>query len=142
MFSGTYTPKLDDKGRLFLPAKFREALAEGLWVARGQERCLTIYTNEGFEQLSSRLQEASKTNAGIRNFIRMLFSGASQESPDKQGRITIPQTLRDYAGLRRDVVVIGSMDRIEIWNPTSWEEYSAEQEAAFAELTEELVPGV
>lgn len=142
MFSGTFTPKLDEKGRLFLPAKFREALADGLWVTRGQERCLTIYAPEDFERMAARLREASQTQVRIRAYVRMLFSAATEETPDKQGRINIPGPLRDYAGLTKDVVVIGSMDRIEIWDPKAWEAYSGEQEAAFAELGEELVPGV
>jgi len=142
MFMGTYTPKLDDKGRLFLPAKFRDDLAEGLVVTRGQERCLTIWSNADFASLRTRLSEASQTNKAIRSYVRMLFSAASQEVPDKQGRITIPPVLREYASLTKDVMVIGSMDRIEIWDPQSWQQYSEEQEQQFAELSDEIFPGI
>jgi len=142
MFMGTYTPKLDDKGRLFLPAKFRDDLAEGLVVTRGQERCLTIWSNADFTSLRTRLSEASQTNKAIRSYVRMLFSAASQEVPDKQGRITIPPVLREYASLRKDVMVIGSMDRIEIWDPQAWQQYSEEQEQQFAELSDEIFPGI
>jgi len=142
VFFGTYTPKLDDKGRLFLPAKFRDQLAEGLVVTRGQERCLTVWSLEDFGRLTERLAQAPVTNKGTRDYVRMLFAAASQEVPDKQGRITIPPVLREYASLDKDVVVIGSMNRIEIWDPTSWASYSQEQEQVFSELSDEVFPGI
>jgi len=142
MFFGTYTPKLDEKGRLFLPAKFRDQLTEGLVVTRGQERCLTIWSLDDFAKLTDRLREAPVTNKGTRDYVRMLFAAASQEVPDKQGRISIPPPLREYASLTKDVVVIGSMNRIEIWDPTSWTAYSEEQEQKFSELSDEVFPGI
>ena len=142
MFFGTYTPKLDEKGRLFLPAKFRDQLTEGLVVTRGQERCLTIWSLDDFGKLTDRLREAPVTNKGTRDYVRMLFAAASQEVPDKQGRISIPPPLREYAALTKDVVVIGSMTRIEIWDPTSWSTYSEEQEQKFSELSDEVFPGI
>lgn len=142
MFFGTYTPKLDDKGRLFLPAKFREDLAEGLVVTRGQERCLTVWSMEDFGRLTDRLREAPVTNKGTRDYVRMLFAAASQEVPDKQGRISIPSVLREYASLSKDVKVIGAMNRIEIWDPASWESYSEESEQKFSDLSDEVFPGI
>jgi MraZ protein len=142
MFVGTYTPKLDDKGRLFLPAKFREQLEEGLMVARGQERCLTVYPLPEFEALTERLSAASLTNKAVRGYVRMLTSGAYQEVPDRQGRIGIAPLLRDYASLTKDVVVIGSMNRVEIWEPAAWQAYLDEQEEQFADLSEEIFPGI
>ena len=142
MFFGTYTPKLDDKGRLFLPAKFRDQLTEGLVVTRGQERCLTIWSTEDFSRLTERLAQAPVTNKSTRDYVRMLFAAASQEVPDKQGRISIPSVLRDYASLSKDVVVIGSMNRIEIWDPASWTQYSEEQEQVFSDLSDEVFPGI
>ncbi|KRF17403.1 division/cell wall cluster transcriptional repressor MraZ [Nocardioides sp. Soil797] len=142
MFFGTYTPKLDEKGRLFLPAKFREDLAEGLVVTRGQERCLTVWSMEDFGRLTDRLREAPVTNKGARDYVRMLFAAASQELPDKQGRISIPSVLRDYASLTKNVMVIGAMNRIEIWDPASWQSYSEEQEQKFSELSDEVFPGI
>jgi MraZ protein len=141
VFFGTYTPRLDDKGRLFLPAKFRDELAEGLVVTRGQERCLYVWSMEEFGKLTDRLREAPVTNKASRDYVRMFFAGASDETPDKQGRITVPQMLRDYASLSKDCVVIGAMNRIEIWDATSWQTYSDEQEQAFADLSEEVLPG-
>lgn len=140
MFFGTYTPKLDDKGRLFLPAKFRDDLAEGLVVTRGQERCLTVWSMEDFHGLTERLRKAPVTNKGTRDYVRMLFAAASQEVPDKQGRITIPPLLREYASLTRDVMVIGAMNRVEIWDPESWQRYSEEQEQVFADLSDDVFP--
>lgn len=142
MFFGTYTPKLDDKGRLFLPAKFRDDLAEGLVVTRGQERCLTVWSMEDFGGLTERLRQAPVTNKGTRDYVRMLFAAASQEMPDKQGRIGIPATLREYASLKKDVMVIGAMNRVEIWDPESWQAYSEEQEQKFSELSDEVFPGI
>jgi MraZ protein len=141
-FMGTYTPKLDDKGRLFLPAKFRDQLAEGLVVTRGQERCLTVWPMADVVELTRKAQEAPITMKGARDYTRFLFAGASEETPDKQGRITITPMLREYASLDRDVVVIGVMNRIEIWDPVRWQQYSTEQEEKFSELSEEVFPGV
>lgn len=142
MFVGTHTPKIDDKGRLFLPAKFREAMSEGLVVTRGQENSLSVWSLEAFERLTARLQEASMTAKGTRDYARMLFAAASSEVPDKQGRIGIPAVLRQYAGLEKDVVVVGVMNHLEIWNPEAWATYSAEQEEQFAALSEEVFPGI
>ena len=142
MFVGTYTPRLDDKGRLFLPAKFRDQLEEGLMVTRGQERCLTVYAIDQFQTLTAKLREASLTNKSTRSYVRMLSSGAFDQVPDKQGRIGIAPLLRDYASLRKDVVVIGALDRIEIWDPANWETYLASEEQQFADLSEEILPGV
>ena len=142
MFFGTYTPRLDEKGRLFLPAKFRDELAEGLVVTRGQERCLYVWSMEEFGKLTERLREAPVTNKATRDYVRMFFAGAANETPDKQGRITVPPMLREYASLQRDCIVIGAMNRIEIWDATSWQTYSDEQEQAFADLSDEVFPGV
>ena len=142
MFFGTHTPKLDEKGRLFLPAKFRDQLAEGLVVTRGQERCLTVWSMGDFAEMTARLREAPVTNKGTRDYVRMLFAAASQEVPDKQGRISIPPVLREYASLSKDVMVIGAMNRIEIWDPASWAAYSEEQEQKFSELSDEVFPGI
>lgn len=142
MFLGTHTPRLDEKGRLFLPAKFREDLAEGLVVTRGQERCLYIWPVEEFGRLTEQMRQAPVTNKAARDYLRMLFAGASDERPDKQGRVTIPAMLREYAGLTRDCVVIGAMNRLEIWDEQAWGLYSQEQEQAFADLSEEVLPGI
>ena len=142
MFFGTYTPRLDDKGRLFLPAKFRDELAEGLVVTRGQERCLYVWSLEEFGKLTERLRDTSVTNKAARDYVRMFSSAASDETPDKQGRITLPPMLREYASLTKDCIVIGAMNRIEIWDSAAWQTYSDQQEQAFADLSDEVFPGV
>jgi len=142
LFFGTYTPRLDDKGRIFLPAKFRDELAEGLVVTRGQERCLYVWSLEEFGKLTERLREVPVTNKSARDYMRMFFAGASDETPDKQGRVTIPGMLRDYASLSKDCIVIGAMNRVEIWDSASWQTYSEEQEPAFADLSEDVFPGL
>jgi len=142
MYFGTYTPRLDDKGRLFLPAKFRDELSEGLVVTRGQERCLNVWSMQDFSTVTDRLKDTPITSKTSRDYLRMLFAGASNDTPDKQGRITIPPILREYASLAKDCVVIGAMNRIEIWDATAWQTYSDSQEQAFADLSEEVFPGV
>jgi MraZ protein len=142
MFLGTHTPRLDDKGRLFLPAKFRDDLQGGLVITKGQDRCLYVWSRADFEALTERVRQAPFTNKSSRDFLRVLFSGASDEIPDKQGRITIPPVLREYARLQRDCVVIGAMDRVEIWDAEAWAAYSAEHEENFASMSEEVIDGV
>ena len=141
MFLGTYTPRLDEKGRFFLPAKFRDAFAEGLVIAKGQEHCLAIYTPEGFQQEAARAMSGPSTLRGIRDFQRMYASGASEEVPDKQGRLTVPPMLRQYAGLDKEIAVIGAFNRIEIWDLAAWEAYQTAQEEEFARLDGEIAPG-
>jgi MraZ protein len=133
---GTYTPKVDDKGRLFLPAKFRDALSEGLVITQGQENCLTVWPEATFMAEARRAQETPMTNKDARDYRRVLFAGAEQGTPDKQGRIGISPILRASAGIERDVVVAGVGDRVEIWNPQRWAEYSTGAQAKFAELDE------
>ena len=142
MFLGTHTPKLDEKGRLILPAKFRDDLAEGLVITRAQDRCLAIYPMATFEEMTKSISQAPTSIKQVRDFQRMLAAGASDEKPDKQGRITIPQQLRAYAGLDTNVVVVGAINRVEVWDVGAWEQYSAQQESAFAEMNEEVFPGM
>jgi MraZ protein len=141
VFLGTHAPRLDDKGRLFLPAKFRDELAEGLVITKGQERCLYVWPIAEFTRITEQMRDAPVTSKAARDLMRVLFAGASDEVPDKQGRVTIPPALREYAGLTRDCVVIGANTRVEIWDTAAWETYLANQEQAFAELSEEVLPG-
>lgn len=139
-FLGTYTPKLDDKGRLILPAKFRPQLQGGLVMTRGQERCLFVLPMDEFRRWHDQLRQAPVTSKQARDYMRVFLSGATDEVPDKQGRISIPPILRTYAGLERDVAVIGTGSRVEIWDLASWETYLSEQEAGYADTTEEVFP--
>lgn len=142
LFLGTHAPRLDEKGRLFLPAKFRDALAGGLVITKGQERCLYVWPTDEFAALTERMHAAPVTSKAARDYMRVFFAGASDEVPDKQGRITIPPALRAYAGLQRDCVVIGASTRVEIWDAAAWDSYLAEQEQAFSDLSEEVLPGL
>ena len=142
MFLGTYSPKLDEKGRLILPAKFRDELAEGVVLTRGQDRCLFVFSRVEFELMHERLRAASVTNKQARDYVRLLLSGAHDETPDRQGRITIPAQLRGYACLDRELAVIGAGSRAEIWDAAKWEAYVETHEAAFAETAEEVIPGL
>ena len=142
MFLGTHTPRLDDKGRLFLPAKYREELSAGLVLTKGQERCLYVFPETEFARITEALRTAPVTAKAVRDYSRVFFASASDEIPDKQGRITIPPGLRDYAGLQRDCVVIGASTRLEIWDAVAWETYLAEQEDAFSDASEEVLPGI
>ncbi|GAA1752567.1 division/cell wall cluster transcriptional repressor MraZ [Kocuria aegyptia] len=142
MFLGTYSPRLDEKGRLILPAKYREELAEGLVLTRGQERCLYVFSVREFERVHEQLRAAPLSSKQARDYIRVFLSGASDEVPDKQGRVTIPPPLRDYAGLGRELAVIGAGTRAEIWDAQAWNEYLNEKEAVFSDTEEEVVPGL
>ena len=136
-FMGTYRPKLDDKGRLFLPAKFRDRLAEGVVVTQGQESCLVVWPPEVFDREADRASERPMTSRAARSYARMFFSGGEEVTQDKQGRIGVPAALREYAGLEKDVVVIGVRDRLEIWNPTAWDDYQAAEVQKFSELDDD-----
>ena len=137
MFLGTYTPRLDTKGRIILPAKFRDELSAGLVLTRGQERCLYVFPVAEFERIHETMRSSPLTGRQARDFMRMFLSGASDEVPDKQGRVTIPPVLREYAGLSQELTVIGSGSRAEIWDSKAWEEYMTQTEAEFASLDED-----
>ena len=142
MFLGTHSPRLDEKGRLFLPAKFRAELAAGLVITRGQDRCLFVYPMAEFERLAEAARAAPTTMGEARKHVRMLSSSASDEVPDRQGRITVPQQLREYAGLDRDCAVIGALSRVEIWDAARWAQYVQASEQDYSEQDEEVVPGL
>jgi MraZ protein len=142
MFLGTHSPKLDEKGRIILPAKFRDELASGVVVTRGQENCLYVFSSREFEELHDRIRQAPVTSKVARDFLRVFLSGASAETPDRQFRITLPGNLRTYAGLDRELTVIGAGNRIEIWDSEAWGTYLSTNEETFANTTEEVIPGL
>ncbi|WEG10154.1 division/cell wall cluster transcriptional repressor MraZ [Microbacterium horticulturae] len=142
MLLGTYTPKLDDKGRVILPAKFRDDLGAGVVVTRGQERCLYVFATDEFERIHERIREAPLTNKQARDFLRMFLSGASAEKPDGQNRITLPVPLRSYAGLQKELVVTGVGAHAEIWDADAWNAYAESNESAYAEMEQEVIPGL
>jgi len=142
MFLGTHTPRLDEKGRLILPAKYRDELAEGVVITKGQERCLYVWPLAEFTRVTTAMRDAQMSGKTLRDHSRVLFASASDEVPDKQGRITVPPGLRQYAGLDRDCVVIGANTRMEIWDAAAWEAYLAAQEESFSDASEEVLPGI
>jgi MraZ protein len=142
VFLGTHKPRLDDKNRVILPAKFRDALGDGLVMTKGQDRCVVIWTRGGFAEYAESLRRGSQTSERVRAYTRVLFASAYDDAPDRQGRVTIPSNLREYAGLTRDVVVVGADTRIEIWDAAAWETYLSSTEQSFAELDGEVVPTV
>ncbi|MDQ6650106.1 MAG: division/cell wall cluster transcriptional repressor MraZ [Actinomycetota bacterium] len=142
MFLGTHHNRLDDKGRLFLPAKFRDDLAGGLVITKGQERCLYVFPREEFARMTLPLGTAPVSAIRVREFSRVLFASASDETPDKQGRIKVPADLRGYANLTRDCAVIGASTRVEIWAAEAWDAYLSDREQGFADMAEEVLPGV
>lgn len=142
MFLGTHEPKLDEKGRLILPARFRDELAKGLVITKGQEHCLYVFPMGEFTAITERMRQAPVTEKGARDYMRVMFAGAHDEVPDKQGRVTIPTGLRNYAGLEKECVVIGANTRLEIWGSTSWATYLADREQGFADISTEVLPGL
>ncbi len=142
MFLGSHPLKLDDKGRLFLPAKFRDAMAGGVVVTRGQEHCLYVFPKDEFFRNAERWQAAPLSNKEARDHLRVFLSGASDEIPDRQGRITVPAALRSYASLERDCVVNGALNRLEIWALQPYLDYIADREPEFADRSQEVLPGL
>lgn len=142
MFLGTSELKVDDKGRLFLPAKFRDELAGGVVITRGHEHCLYVFPKAMFFEQAARWQAAPMSNKEARDYLRAFLTGASDEIPDRQGRITIPPPLRTYAHLGRDCVVNGAIGKLEIWNRDRFHAYIAEAEPVFAEAIGEVLPGL
>ena len=139
---GTYTPKIDAKGRMALPAKFRSQLGQGLVMARGQERCVYLLPFDEFRRIASQIQRTSVGNKAAREYLRVFLSGAVDQEPDKQGRVVVPQMLRDYANLGSDIVVIGVGTRAELWNKDAWESYLAQKEEGYSDIADDVLPEV
>lgn len=141
-FKGTFTPRLDDKGRLTLPAQYRNLVDGGIMLTRGQEHCVYGLKVSTYDAIAEKIRQLPFTHPGARNFTRWFFSGAAEAVPDKQGRVAIPPALRTWANLDRDCTVIGVMDRFEIWNTDAWNTFEADTEADFADMSGEVMPGL
>ncbi|EPZ43899.1 division/cell wall cluster transcriptional repressor MraZ [Alicyclobacillus acidoterrestris] len=139
MFMGEFEHSLDAKGRLTVPVKFRDELGAQFVVTRGLDKCLFVYPMEEWRILESKLKALPMTRGDARSFVRFFFSGASECELDKQGRILLPQKLRDYAGLDKDCTLIGVSNRVEIWDSNVWAAYATEAETSFADIAENLV---
>lgn len=139
MFMGEHLHTLDGKGRLIMPAKFREELGERFVITRGMDSCLFVYPLAEWNSLEQKLKALPFTRSDARAFMRFFFSGASECEFDKQGRVLIPGNLRDHAGLQKDIVVIGVSSRVEIWSREVWEKYSEQTGVSFEDIAEKIV---
>lgn len=136
---GEYQHSIDLKGRLIIPAKFRDGLGDRFVITRGLDKCLFVYPLSEWELIEQKLKALPFTRADARAFTRFFFSGAQECELDKQGRINIPTNLREYSQLEKECIVIGVSNRVEIWSKPIWEEYFAASEDSFNEIAEKIV---
>ncbi|MGV3487763.1 MAG: division/cell wall cluster transcriptional repressor MraZ [Tuberibacillus sp.] len=139
MFMGEYQHTIDEKGRLIIPAKFREELGQTFVLTRGLDQCVFGYPMDEWKALEQKLKALPFTKKDARAFSRFFFSGAAECQLDKQGRVNITQPLRDYAELDKECVIIGVSSRIEIWSKSKWESYYESSESSFEEISESLL---
>ena len=138
MLLGEYNHNLDTKGRMAIPAKFREKLLAGAIITRGIDNCLFVFANAEWEKLAQKLIALPLAQADARAFVRLMLSGATDVEIDSQGRILIPDSLRKYAGLKKEVVVAGLYNRIEVWDEATWTAYKMKTETTSEEIAEKL----
>lgn len=138
MFMGEYQHNIDGKGRLIIPSKFREQCGETVVVTRGNEGCLVLYTETGWQEYYTKLQTLPKNKKEARNFLRMIISKAGECTFDKLGRINIPATLREIGNLSKECIIIGVGDHVEIWNQDNWNDYYQDNADSFDEISESL----
>ena len=136
---GEFNNKLDAKGRMIVPSKFREDLSEQFVITRGLDKCLFGYTHEEWSRIEEKMKNLPLTKRDARKFMRLFFSGATAVEVDKQGRINIPQNLRTYAGLSKDCTIIGVSSRIEIWDSEEWSDFYTDSEENFEDIAEDLI---
>ncbi|MFD1360242.1 division/cell wall cluster transcriptional repressor MraZ [Lentibacillus salinarum] len=139
MFMGEFQHNIDTKGRIIVPAKFREGLGDSFVITRGLDKCLFAYPMDEWKLLEEKLKKLPLTKKDARAFTRFFFSGAVECDVDKQGRINIPQPLRNYAVLDKECVVIGVSNRVEFWAQENWEDYFSDSEESFGEIAENLM---
>jgi len=139
MFMGEFQHSIDDKGRIIVPAKFREPLGPQFIVTRGLDNCLFVYPMSEWGVLEQKLKSLPLMKSDARAFSRFFFSGATECELDKQGRVNLPNHLREYAKLDKDCVVIGVSNRVEVWSKAIWEGYYQQSEDTFNDIAEKLV---
>lgn len=138
MFIGEYAHNLDEKGRLAIPAKFRRDLSKGAVVTRGLDSCLFLYTKTEWEKLAEKLATLPFSQSNSRAFSRLMLAGAMDVEIDKQGRVVLPEYLREFANLKKNVVLAGLYNRAEIWDEEKWKAYKKETEANSNEIAEKM----
>lgn len=141
MFMGEYHHNIDEKGRLIIPAKFRNELGDKFIVTRGLEKCLYIYSESEWNSIVSKIKTLPFTKKDVRTFVRSFFSGATECEFDRQGRINITSPLVSYADITKECVVIGANDRIEIWSEESWNNFFIENGDKIEDIAEHLFDG-
>lgn len=139
MFMGEFQHTVDAKGRLFIPAKLREGLGERFVATKGLEDCLFIFPAKEWEAFGEKLRSLPLASGAARAFTRLFFSGATECEVDPQGRTLLPANLREYAGIEKDVLIVGVSSRVEIWSKNKWEEYCQKAEESFEETAEKLL---
>lgn len=125
MLLGEYRHNVDTKGRVSLPSKFRTDLGQYYVITKGLDDCLFVYSKKEWETFENKLKQLPLTSEDARTFTRFFFGGASECEVDKQGRINIPQVLREYANIKKDVVIVGVSTRVEIWDSEKWDNYTS-----------------
>jgi MraZ protein len=138
MLLGEFNHNLDTKGRMAIPAKFRDKLTAGAIITRGIDNCLFVFAPAEWEKLASKLVALPLAQANSRAFVRLMLAGASDVELDSQGRILIPDYLRKYAGLKKEAVVAGLFNRIEIWDEAAWSTYKTKTESSSEQIAEQL----
>lgn len=138
MFIGEYSHSVDVKGRVSIPAKFREELGESFILTKGLDNCLFIYSMEEWNILESKLKQLPLTNKDARAFVRFFFSGANECELDSQGRIRITNNLRDHANLQKEAVIIGVGTRVEIWSNDEWQKYNDDDNLSYDEIANKM----
>lgn len=138
MFIGEYQHALDDKGRLAVPTKFRAELGGRAVVTRGLDNCLFLYTQKAWNELAERLSKLPLARANTRAFARLMLAGAMDVEVDGQGRVLVPDYLREFAGFKRQVVVAGLYNRLELWDESRWRAYKKTTEKASGSIAEAL----
>lgn len=142
MWYGEYSHRLDDKDRFILPSKFRQNLKtlkkKKLYITRGLDGCLSLYAEAAWRQLEEKLATLSFTKKQSRSFNRLLFSGATEIDVDTQGRITVPEYLKEFAQIKREIVIIGVVNRIEVWDKQLWQSFYRYNRKRFEEMAENL----
>ncbi|RJQ51873.1 MAG: transcriptional regulator MraZ [Actinobacteria bacterium] len=138
MFLGEFHHSLDNKGRIIIPAKFRDALTDGMVITRGFDRCLMIIAKRDWPGIEDGFKSTKSFTQNKRKLGRALFAQATEEDIDKQGRVFIPSNLRDFAGLTKDVVIVGVSNRLEIWDEKAWAQYLSEAEEHYDGLADEM----
>lgn len=138
MFTGEYSHTFDKKGRVIIPAKFRDELGDNFFIGRGLDKCLFVYPIETWIDFSNKLKKLSVFSSEHRYFLRKFVSGFSECSFDKQGRILVPPILRKYSNLDDETVIIGVLDRIEIWSKENWNQYVNTEDLNFDDIAEKM----